>query len=220
MMARIIFDLDGTLVDSAGEIHAAVSRMLEEENAPALDLATVTSFVGHGLPKLVEQVIGAAGLDMARHEALTGRALAHFNEIGGGMTRPYPGVREALGALQAAGHKLGICTNKPEEPARHILTRLDLGAFDVVIGGDTLPMRKPDAAPLLAAAQALGAGPVIYVGDSDVDAETAQAAGLPFLLFTEGYRKRPVAELYHSDSFERFDQLPAQVTRILATQGD
>ncbi len=91
-MARIVFDLDGTLVDSAGEIHAAVARMLEDEGIRPLNQATITSFVGNGLPHLVKLVIGATGLDMARHEALTARVLAHFNAIGGEMSALYPGV--------------------------------------------------------------------------------------------------------------------------------
>lgn len=217
-MVRIVFDLDGTLIDSAGEIHASVARMLEEEGASYLDRATVTSFVGNGLPNLVGQVIGATGLDMARHKALTARVLWHYNDIGGAMTEPYPGVLEALGRLRGLGYRLGICTNKPEAPARHILEKLELGAFEVVIGGDSLATRKPDPEPLHAAANALGEGPLIYVGDSEVDAETAERAGAPFLLFTQGYRKSPVEALYHDALFDDFADFEAKVQELLGRE--
>lgn len=214
-MARIVFDLDGTLVDSVGEIHAAVSRMLDEVGGATLDLATVTGFVGNGLPKLVERVIGATGLDMERHAELTDRVLAHFNALGGSMTAPYPGVLAAMDRLRETGHRLAICTNKPEAPARHILEKLGFDHFDAVIGGDTLASRKPDPEMLWAAAQALGEGPLIYVGDSDVDAETAERARVPFLLFKQGYRKSPVEALYHTASFDRFDDLHDLVAETL-----
>ena len=215
-MARIVFDLDGTLVDSAGEIHAAVTRMLDEVGAATLDLTTVTGFVGNGLPKLVERVIRATGLDMDRHAELTDRVLSHFNALGGSMTAPYPGVMAALDRLRDTGHTLAICTNKPEAPARHILEKLGFDHFDVVVGGDTLPTRKPDPEMLWAAAQALGEGPLIYVGDSDVDAETAERARVPFLLFTQGYRKSSVEALYHTGRFDRFDDLPDLVAGTLS----
>ncbi|MDA7427911.1 phosphoglycolate phosphatase [Primorskyibacter aestuariivivens] len=215
-MARIVFDLDGTLIDSAGEIHAAVQRMLDEVGGPTLDLPTVTGFVGNGLPKLVERVIRATGLDMARHADLTDRVLSHFNALGGSMTAPYPGVMQALSQLRSDGHALAICTNKPEAPARHILETLGFAPFDAVVGGDTLPTRKPDPDMLWAAAEALGDGPLIYVGDSDVDAETAERAQVPFLLFTEGYRKSAVEALYHTARFDRFDDLPDLVAGTLS----
>lgn len=216
MSARIVFDLDGTLIHSAPDIHAACARMLEEEGIAPLDLATITSFVGNGLPHLVKLVIGATPLDMADHAALSQRVLDHYNAVSGELTRPYDGVLAALDALAAQGHRLGVCTNKPEAPARDILRLMGLDRLDCVIGGDSLPQRKPDPAPLHHAFQALGEGPALYVGDSEVDVETAHRAGVPFLLFTEGYRKTPIAELPHHASFDDFAGLSALVARALA----
>ena len=216
MTFALVFDLDGTLVDSAPDITAAVNRMLAAEGLAALDLATVTSFVGKGLPHLVAQVIDHLGLDKARHGVLTAATLAEYNRAGSELTRPYPGVIVALEALKARGAAMGICTNKPIEPARHVLADLGLDRFfDVVIGGDSLPTRKPNPEMLHAAFAALPDLPRIYVGDSEVDAETAQNAEVPFLLFTQGYRKRPVAEVPHRAAFADFSDLPGLASQAL-----
>ncbi len=208
----LIFDLDGTLIDSAPDIHAAANRMLAGEGVEPLDLPTITSFIGNGLPKLVERVMAARGMDPARHKALTQITLDHYNADATTLTRPYPGVPQALQALEAAGHRLALCTNKPEAPARAVLADLGLaGHFPVIVGGDTLAVNKPDPAPALACVEAMGGGAAAYVGDSEVDAETAQRAGLPFYLFTEGYRKSPVAALPHKAVFADFADLPALI---------
>lgn len=215
-MAQIVFDLDGTLIDSIGEIHEAVARMLKSEGLAPLDLPTVTSFVGNGLPTLVERVIGVTPLAQERHAELTENVLAEYNALGGTLTQTYPHVRDALDALLASGHTLGICTNKPEAPARHILDFLDMKHFAVISGGDTLPTRKPDPAPLQDVFDRMGSGAQIYVGDSEVDAETAQRAGVPFLLFTEGYRKSPVQQIPHHIAFDDFADLPDLIQQMLA----
>jgi phosphoglycolate phosphatase len=217
-MAAVIFDLDGTLVDSAPDIHAAVNRLLADVGEAALSAQTVKGFIGNGVPTLVARVLAACGHapDPARHAEWQAGFLRHYEADSATLTQLYPGVTEALSALLDEGHQLALCTNKPELPARHILRAFGLaGFFPVVIGGDSLPQRKPDPAPLLAAADGL-AGPVLFVGDSEVDAETALAAQVPFLLFTEGYRKAPVHGLPHAALFDRFSDLPAQVARLAA----
>ncbi|GAB5438849.1 phosphoglycolate phosphatase [Falsiruegeria mediterranea] len=218
MTASIVFDLDGTLVDSAPDIAAAVNAMLADEGYESLDLATVISFVGNGLPHLVKLVIEHVGLDMARHAELSAATLAHYNRASTALTVVYPGITEVLETLQTRGLKMGLCTNKPEAPARHVLDALDMARFfDVVIGGDSLPQRKPDPAPLHAVFDALGAKQQIYVGDSEVDAETAHRAGVPFLLFTKGYRKTPVADLPHHATFDDSAGLIAAVDQLLGS---
>ncbi|MCL7464744.1 phosphoglycolate phosphatase [Phaeovulum sp. NW3] len=217
-MAAIIFDLDGTLVDSVPDIHAAVNRMLADHGDGPMDVAQVRSFIGNGVPALIAKVMAARGEnpgDVARHAEREACFMRHYMAAPTDLGAPFPGVVAALDALAAAGHRLGVCTNKPVEPARAILRDLDLAdRLPVVIGGDSLPVRKPEPAPLLAAAEALGGTPVIYVGDSEVDAETAQRAGLPFLLFSGGYRRTPVAELANDGVFDAFADLPGLVSKF------
>ncbi|MDK3017221.1 phosphoglycolate phosphatase [Pseudodonghicola flavimaris] len=209
-MAAIVFDLDGTLIDSAPDIHAALNQVMTEAGGSPFDLATVISFIGGGVPLLVERALQAQGRPMAEHATLTARMLQVYGAASAVRTRLYPGLPETLETLRAAGHALGICTNKPEAPARDILDAFDLTRFfPVIIGGDTLAVKKPDPAPLEAAYAALPAGPRIYVGDSETDAETARRAGVPFLLFTEGYRKSPVEALPHRARFDDYAGFPA-----------
>jgi len=209
---NIIFDLDGTLIDSAPDLRRAANRMLAAEGRAPLDLAETTRFIGNGFPKLVERVMRARDLPEASYPRLLEMMRAAYEAEPAVETRPYPGVPESLAALTGAGHRLAVCTNKPEAPARHILDLLGLGHFfGEVVGGDTLPEKKPDPAPVRRALAALGAGPALYVGDSEVDAGAARATGLPFVLFTPGYRKVPVEELAPDRSFDHYAELPAIV---------
>lgn len=216
MTTAVVFDLDGTLVDSIGDLAGAANRMLAEVGHEPLPQDVIRGFVGNGLPKLVERVMRHCDLPIDRHADLTRATLNHYNAAASETTRPYPGIPEALAQLQDMGCVLGICTNKPEAPARHVLEALNLAHhFKVVFGGDTLPVRKPDPSHLTESFRALSAkGPCLFVGDSEVDAETAQRAQVPFLLFSEGYRKSPVAEIPHDASYGSASDLPALVTRI------
>ncbi|QYZ70243.1 phosphoglycolate phosphatase [Neotabrizicola shimadae] len=216
MTGALVFDLDGTLIDSAPDIHAACVRMLADYGHAPLAPERIQSFVGNGAPRLVERVMGAVG-ETTGHADWLARFLAHYAADPATLTRPYPGVPEVLEHLAEAGHALGICTNKPETPAREILRRLGLDRhFAVVIGGDSTAATKPDPLPLARAYEALPGGPRLFVGDSEVDAATARALPVTFALFTEGYRKSPLADLPHDFAFSRFDDLPALVNRALA----
>ena len=207
----VIFDLDGTLVHSAPDLHAAASRMLADLGRPDVTLEQVTGFVGNGVPKLVERCLTATGgvPGDGGAEALR-RFSDHYARAATVLTRPYPGVATMLAALQAAGMAMAICTNKPEGPARSVLADLGLAAFfGSVVGGDTLPVRKPEPAVVGRCLADLGIVPdaAVYVGDSETDAATAEGSGLPFALYTGGYRKTPVADLPHAFAFDRFDDL-------------
>ncbi|MFV0245521.1 MAG: phosphoglycolate phosphatase [Qingshengfaniella sp.] len=216
-MARIVFDLDGTLIDSAPDLHATANAVLAQEGAPPVTLAEARDFIGHGTPVFVARMRAARGIPDSDQARLLAAFMARY-ETAVDLTRPYPGAPEALAALGAAGHRLGLCTNKPMAPCRAILAHLGLDShFEVVLGGDSLPQRKPDPAPLHATLAALGDGQTLYVGDSETDAETATRAGVPFLLFTEGYRQSPLEALPHTATFAQFADLPGLVGRLLET---
>ena len=217
MTAAVVFDLDGTLVDSLGDLAAAANRTLNVVGHDPLSMDIIKGFVGNGLPKLVERVIRHCGLPLDRHAELTQLTLKHYNAAASETTVPYPGIPEALVALRQMGCALGVCTNKPEAPARHVLEALNLSKyFDVVLGGDSLSTRKPDPNHLFASFDTLQtSGPRLFVGDSEVDAETAARANIPFLLFTEGYRKTPVTEIPHTVAYDASQDLPALVAKLI-----
>jgi phosphoglycolate phosphatase len=216
-MGRIIFDLDGTLVESAPSLTAAANRLLAELGREPLAVATTRGFVGHGVAVLVERVLrhtgGVPGGTIAPHVARF-RAIYDADPVTG--TVAFPGVAAALAALAAEGHGLGVCTQKPNRPARAILRGLGLmPPITALTDGDSLAVMKPDPAMLGHAAAQLPEGPVIFVGDSAVDAATAAAAGVPFLLHTEGYPGEGVGTLASAGSFSDFAELPRLVGRLL-----
>ena len=215
-MARIVFDLDGTLIDSAPDIRAVANAVLADENLAPLTMAETRDFIGDGTPVFVQRMRAARGLPEADQDRLLSAFMARYDGAVA-LSRVYPGATEALTALRAAGHSLGLCTNKPLAPTRRVLDHFGLATFFATVwGGDSLAVHKPDPAPLHAAFAALPDGPRLYVGDSDVDAETAERAQVPFLLHTEGYRKGDIATLRHRAAFGHFADLPALVTRCVA----
>ncbi|MEL6522905.1 MAG: phosphoglycolate phosphatase [Pseudomonadota bacterium] len=212
MTRPVIFDLDGTLIDSVPDIAAAANAALAVHGVTPLSMTETRGCVGHGATVFVERARALRGLNADLQEPILQAFLARY-ESAVSLTELYPGVLTALERLAAAGHPMAICTNKPIAPTRKVLAHLKLDQFfSVVVGGDSLPVRKPDPAPLRHAIEGLGGGKVLYVGDSEVDAETAQRADVPFALFTEGYRKVPVEDLCHAHAFDHFDQLAAIVT--------
>lgn len=217
MTPILIFDLDGTLIDSARDLHAAAGRMLAAEGEADLPLETIRSFIGNGIPVLVDRIIAATSLSPADRDRLVAGFLADYQAHATDLTVPYPDVAATLGTLKQAGHVLAVCTNKPAAPAEGILSALGLAPFfDDLIGGDSLASRKPDPEGLICLRSRLGGGPLIYVGDSEVDAETARNSDVPFALFTEGYRKTPVEAIPHAVAFSRFSDLPDLAESLLA----
>lgn len=185
----LIFDLDGTLIDSAPDIHAAVNRLMDLYDMPQFTYDQVRGFVGNGVGILLDRCLRAHNRphDGALHAEMMVEFIKIY-ETAHELTTIYPGVVTALDALSS--HSMALCTNKPEGPSRSVLAHLGLTRhFPVIVGGDTLPLRKPDPAPLFETIRRLGASRSLFVGDSEVDAETAAQARVPFVLFTGGYRK-------------------------------
>lgn len=215
-MTGIVFDLDGTLVESAPAICDIANALMAELDLPYLDVAETRSYVGNGAGRFLEQALQARdALSASDFEAQFSRFMALYDAAPPEANEPMPGSSEALRELAAAGYSLAICTNKPMQPTLTILKSFgweDL--FATVVAGDTLPDRKPHPAPLLKAAADLGAPQTLYVGDSEVDAATAEAASLPFILFTQGYRKTPATAMKHAATFDAFVELPGLMQTI------
>ncbi len=201
----VLFDLDGTLVDSAPDLAEAANRMRAAFGLPPLAVGRVADFVGKGIPMLVRRAL-VDDLAGAADEETVPRALALFEacyaEESGRRSIPYAGVHEGLARLRAAGLPLGVVTNKSGRFTEDLLRQLDLRApFDVVVSGDTLSARKPDPAPLLHAFDRLGVAPAegLMVGDSANDVASARAAGCPVWCVRYGYREGASVESLRAD---------------------
>ncbi|SMX24350.1 Phosphoglycolate phosphatase, chromosomal [Boseongicola aestuarii] len=215
-MLPVVFDLDGTLIDSLPDVTKAVNLLLAEEGQPLLPQSVVNTFVGSGEKVLMQRLIAATAFTEADAERLMPRFIAHY-KTAALDTRLFPGARSALDRLRAAGVPIGLCTNKPRAPLVPTLEAAGLGdVFGVVVAGDDLPLRKPDPAPLFHCFRALGAETGIYVGDSEVDAETAKRAGVPFVIYVHGIRVSPIEDIPHDVSFEDFAALD-EILRTLQT---
>ena len=178
---HVAFDLDGTLVDSRADLTAAVNHVLRGLALAELPPATLYRYVGDGVRVLVERALGPEHQDRleAGVEAFMAYYAAHLLDA----TRPYPGVEEALAALAAREVACSVLTNKPEAMSRAILSGLGLAArFVAIVGGDSLPVRKPDPAGLerLRALTTTVRERMLLVGDSDIDLRTARAGGVAF----------------------------------------
>jgi phosphoglycolate phosphatase len=208
----VLLDLDGTLVDSAPDIAAAVNRMLADLGAPPLPLQKVRSFIGRGVPTLLARVLEASGRAYDARRACQLFHL-HYHETNGRHGGVYPGVREGLEALAGAGYPLACVTNKPYGLAEELLRLTGLEAhFELLVGGDTVTPMKPAPEPLWYACRMLGADPIasLLVGDSPVDAAAAQAAGMPVYLMRYGYHAPAVLEELPSRAIlDSLAQLPA-----------
>ena len=217
---RLIFDLDGTLIDSAPDLCHAANRMLAElYGAGPIPVDTFATFIGQGLPKQLQRSLRHAGIDNPSEEEFA-RALEAFKRFYGeepaSRTIVFDGVREALDELHREGVKLAVCTNKSEDLAWMALEGLGMAEyFDALVGGETLHVRKPHPEPLHECARRMGGDtPVFYVGDSETDEQAAHAAGYPLLLYTRGYRKKPVEQFDTAGTFGHFSELPALLKEI------
>jgi len=196
----IVWDLDGTLVDSAPDLASALNTVLDRRGFFTLSLDEIRKMIGNGVPKLVQRGFNAVGVrpDPAQLNELIAIFAKEYKACATDNTRPYPGVVEALQAIHSMNIPMGVCTNKPEAFTRQILDGLDLsGFFSSVVGGDSTSARKPDPEPVLACLGGLVSEPAssLMIGDSVHDVHAAHAAGVTIGVVPWGYRSAPVEEL-------------------------
>lgn len=202
----ILFDLDGTLVDTAPDITAAVGATLRDLDRPPIEDAMVRSYIGRGVDVLLHRVLtgareGIAAIDVHRHAREV--FLEHYGAHNGRTARVYAGVREGLAHAQRLGLALCCVTNKPQAFSDALLAEVDLSRYlAFALGGEALPKGKPDPAPLLHAATRLGlaAKECLMVGDSSNDAVAARAAGMPVVLVGYGYTEDQAVDTIDCDA--------------------
>jgi phosphoglycolate phosphatase len=215
----LVFDLDGTLVDSIPDLEVALNETLREVGAPGLPRAAVRGMVGDGTTALVARALTASGLPETLLAERLARFLALYEAAPVARSRIYPGVVETLAALRREGRRLAICTNKPQLATLAVLRGLALeDFFAAIIGGDVLPVKKPDPGHLLGAVAALGAtvGEAAMIGDNEHDVAAAHAAGIPIILVRYGYARVPLSTLPAEIQIDDFAALPDALRRLEA----
>jgi phosphoglycolate phosphatase len=194
MQPTAVFDLDGTLVDSVPDIHAALNRLMAARGEPPFTLQEVVGFIGDGVPTLLNRAFAARGRE--QDAAALPAFLVDYERTAALHTRPFDGIPEVLAQLAAAGWRMAVCTNKPEAAARVVLDSLGLSRhFAALGGGDSFPVRKPDPAHLLATLGAAGGDPAraVMIGDHHNDVAAARGAGVVPVFCAWGYGPRAAA---------------------------
>ncbi|MDR0634986.1 MAG: phosphoglycolate phosphatase, partial [Azoarcus sp.] len=197
----VLFDLDGTLLDTIADLADAANLMLAELGRPPRTQAEIHGFVGKGIGNLVSRCLSEGGPRAPEKESAAALDVfrRHYARVNGRRARPYPGVTELLDKLAARGLKMALITNKATAFTLPLLAQFGMARhFGAVVCGDTLPVRKPDPAPIARACALLDVAPAqaLMVGDSANDALAARAAGMPVLLVTYGYSEgMPVTDI-------------------------
>lgn len=217
----VVFDLDGTLVDTAPDLVASLNHTIAFHGLEPVSYDDLTHLVGHGARAMIERAFRLRGnpLDEAELPVMLERFLAHYRAGMPGESRPYPGLTAALDRLREAGFGLAVCTNKPEEMAKLLIDGLNLSHYFVAItGGDTYPVRKPDPAHLIGTVELAGGDikKTVMVGDSLNDLKVAVNAGTPSIGVPFGYSDVPIETLNPTVMISHFDELtPELVTRLI-----
>lgn len=217
----VIFDLDGTLAETAGDLMAALNVVLEREGVPALPVEQARTLLGAGGRALIQRGFAVSGrsvepLDLER---LFAAFLADYESHIAARSHLFPGVEAALDDLERAGFAFAVCTNKMEKASLMLLDALGVtGRFRAICGQDTFGFHKPDARTLAAVIDRAGGDPrrSIMVGDSVTDIAAAKNAGVPVVAVDFGYTDKPVAELGPDRVISHFAQLPAAVADLIA----
>ena len=190
-MKLIIFDMDGTVLDTLADLTAALNYALQKNGLPPRTADEVRSFVGNGIRRLIERGV-PAGTPAAAADAVHADFTVYYEAHCADSTAPYAGVRETIARLRAAGYKTAVVSNKADYAAQKLAARYFPGDFDFVAGETPETRRKPAPDMVFAALKALGvpSAEALYVGDSEVDIETARAAGIPCVSVTWGFKSR------------------------------
>ncbi|MBI3705077.1 MAG: phosphoglycolate phosphatase [Rhizobiales bacterium] len=219
----IVFDLDGTLIDTAPDLVDTLNVVFAREGLPQVAYQTARNMIGGGARAMIARGIEAAGrvLAPAKLEQMFADFIAHYAIHIADRSRPFPGLVDALDDLASRGCRFAVCTNKLERLSVLLLDQLKLaGRFDVICGQDTFGMQKPDPEVLRRTIAAAGGrlGDAIMIGDSATDIRTARAAGVPVIAVDFGYSERPVAEYTPDRIISHYAQLPAAITAIFPAQ--
>ncbi|MET4898129.1 HAD-IA family hydrolase [Sphingomonadaceae bacterium jetA1] len=210
------FDLDGTLLDTSGDLAAAVNHAIGTIGRPPLPVEAVKPMIGGGARRMLEHgLTTTGGCDPVTLDMLHRRLLDYYEAHLAVHTRPFPGALDALDALTAQGVTLGLMTNKLERFARAILDALDLThRFAAIIGGDTLGAAKPSPRPIQAMVAQCGGGRAAFVGDSIFDVQAARGAGLPVVACAFGFLSQPVETLGADAVIQGYEALIPTLARL------
>lgn len=216
----LVFDLDGTLVDTAPDLIASTNHVLDHLGLPPIDADSLRPWVGHGARHMIEKAIGPAGenLTQDQRDALLERYLDYYGRNIAVGSRPFEGAVPALEKFQRAGARLAVCTNKNERMSKLLLDALDLSRyFAAVAGRDTLSAAKPHPDALLGTIRMAGGDPMraIMIGDSGIDVATAKAAGVPVIGVSFGYTETPVHEFAPDAVIDHYRELERAIARLL-----
>jgi len=223
-MRGAIFDLDGTLADTAADLLAAANAVLGPRGLPQLDPGADRPIAGRGGRAMIRASQARAGIDpdslaaIAVADAIYPDLLVAYEAEIDRETRLFDGVEVVLETLADGGWRLGVCTNKPERLAEILLSRLGVrGAFGAVLGADTLLVRKPDPEHFRETARRIGADPrrSVMLGDTATDLKTARAAGVPVILTRFGFAAKPLASLAPDAEIGHYDEIPALLERLM-----
>ncbi len=219
----IIWDLDGTLIDSAPDLAAALNIVLQEQGQHSRSIPLVRTMIGGGVAKLIERAFRGtpADLDAAGAEVLVPRFMEIYTACATDKTKLSPTARRVLKYFYLAGVQQGLCTNKPEGVTRQILNALDItGFFSSIIGGDSTAQKKPHPLPLQTVMEQLGVTQheCIMVGDSGADVGAARAAGVPVILVPDGYTGAPVESLGANFVLKDLSTLPIEISKFRPVQ--
>lgn len=216
----IVFDLDGTLVDTAPDLVATLNAILAREGLPSVAYAAARNMVGGGARMMLERGLAAEGrkLPVADIDRLVGDFIAHYSAHIADASRPFPGVEAALDMFANRGFRLAVCTNKLEWLSVRLLDCLGLsGRFSAICGADTFGVSKPNPAILRGTIERVG-GKVegaVMVGDSVTDIATARAVGIPVIAVDFGYTETPISQLGPDRVIGSFAALPAAVFDLI-----